>query len=145
MGRNSTYNTKIISDFVGVASYIDYRYDVYDVLNNNCSIDYVESLDSFERVFEFVDNSSEGRVFLETFLHYSVSYGSIEFFLKSTNSSKGYWFNLSRFDYLNVFSFLINFSGLSIFNETANERITDIESNKWYKFKIDFDSSDYFY
>ena len=122
----------------GIFSY--YRYDITSETDANCSIDYIEKLGDYENIIDIFDNNSLGSASIDyENLFTEIRNGSIEFFIKTTNTSKGFWLNSSLYNVINGFSLSIASDSFFYFNGSSYVKIVDIENDKWYQIKIDFE------
>jgi hypothetical protein len=69
-----------------------------------CSIDYIEKSGDYERVIDLSDNNSIGSVSININLFSEIRSASIEFLIKTTDTSKGFWLNSSLSKVFNGFS-----------------------------------------
>ena len=65
--------------------------------------------------------------------------GSIQFLIKTTNTSKAFWLNSSLSKVLIGFSLCLTNDSFFYFNGSSYEKIVDIENDKWYHMRIDFE------
>jgi hypothetical protein len=93
-----------INEEVKMAIFSDYRYDITSEADVNCSIDYIEKSGDYERVIDLSDNNSIGSVSININLFSEIRSASIEFLIKTTDTSKGFWLNSSLSKVFNGFS-----------------------------------------
>jgi len=99
----------------------------------NSSIEIIKEIDGQKKVVEYFINSSQYNKMKNTFS--KKSYGSIEFWIRTSNSSKS--FNiLLRNDVNDVLGLILRNNKLYL--QDTYYTISNISSNKWYHIRIDF-------
>jgi len=141
----TTTTSYLINKEVETAIFSDYRYGISYKTDTNCSIDYIEKFGNYDNVIDILDNNSMGRASIDINLLLEIRYASIEFFIKTTNTSKGFWLNSSLSKVFNGFSLSIGSDSIFYFNGSSYEKIVDIENDKWYKIRIYFECTNNFY
>ena len=131
--------TYLIDDEVKTAIFSDDRYYITSETDGNCSIDYIEKIGNYDNVIDILDNNSLGSASIDMNLFSEIRSASIEFFVKTTNTSKGFWLNSSLSSVFNGFSISIVADSFSYFNGSSYEKIVDVENDKWYQVRIDFE------
>ena len=136
----TTNRPYLINEEVKTGIFSDYRYDITSETDANCSIDYIEKLGTYHNVIDIFDNNSVGSASIDyENLFSEIRNGSIEFFIKTTNTSKGFWLNCSLYNVINGFSLSIASESFFYFNGSSYVKIVDIENDKWYQIRIDFE------
>ncbi len=144
--KPTTTNTPyLINEEVKTAMSSDNRYGISHKTDANCSIDYIEKLGTYNNVIDIFDNNSVGTASIDINLFSEIRYASIEFFIKTTNTSKGFWLNSSLSSVLNGFSLGIASDSFFYFNGSSYEKIVSIENDKWYQIRIDFECTNNYY
>lgn len=133
----TTNNPYKINDEVEMAIASLNNYGISYNTDANCSIDYLEAHDNYE--IDLFDNNTNGQVSVNINLLSEIRNGSIQFLLKTSNSSKTFWLNSSLSKDLIGFSLCLTNESFLYFNGSDDEKIVDIESDKWYDLKIDFE------
>ena len=133
-----------VSEEVENAAYDDFLNHVSPNLDLNCSMEYIDNIYSNDNVIKLIDNSSEGLISIQYSTLNVILNGLISFFIRTTNTTKGFWINSSL---LNVrgFSLRIDSNAFYGFNGTNYEKIIDIENDYWYQIKIYFECSNNYY
>jgi hypothetical protein len=108
---------------------ISYRFD------SNCGIKFVEELDGKKNILKINDLNDTGYASLNINFNSAQEYGSIEFFLRTTNKSKSFWINCST----NGISFAIKSNAFYYYNGSSFNKIVDIENNVWNQIRFDFE------
>ncbi|MBA7546481.1 hypothetical protein ES705_38873 [subsurface metagenome] len=91
----TTNRPYLINEEVKMAISNDNRYGISHKTDANCSIDYIEKFGNYDNVIDILDNNSIGSVSIDINLFSEIRYASVEFFIKTTNTSKGFWLNSS--------------------------------------------------
>ncbi|GAI60744.1 unnamed protein product, partial [marine sediment metagenome] len=141
----TTTTAYLINEEVETAIFSDYRYGISYKTDTNCSIDYIEKFGNYDNVIDILDNNSMGSVSIDINLFSEIKSASIEFFIRTTNTSKGFWLNSSLSKVLNGFSLSITSESFFHFNGSSYEKIVNIENDKWYQIKIDFECTNNLY
>jgi len=115
------------------------KYDISYKTDANCSIDYIETFENYENVIDLFDNNNSGQVSVNMNLLSEKRYGSIQFLIKTTNTSKKLWLNSSYPKDFIGFSLYLTNDSLFCLNGSIYEKMTDIENDKWYHTRIDFE------
>ena len=140
--KATTTNTAyLINEEVKSGKISDYWYNITSKMDDKCSIDYIEKLGNYDNVIEIFDNNSVGSASIDIAIASKIRNGWFEFFIKTTNTSKGFWLNSSSFRIVNGFSLSIASDSFYYFNGSSYVKIADIENDKWYQIKIDFECS----
>ncbi|MFX1323275.1 MAG: hypothetical protein ACFFAQ_16700, partial [Promethearchaeota archaeon] len=115
---------------------ISYKYD------SNCSIEFIEELDSHESLLDFNDQNINGSASIDIKFNSAREYGSIEFFIRTTNKSKLFEIEFSSSENTTAISFSINSDSFCYYNGSSFNKILDIENDAWYPLKFDFECTD---
>ncbi len=122
------------------------NYEFLTVMNekdHNCSIMLYEKLGENVNVLEFQDNNNSGKVSSSVAFEQSYQSGWISFDYMTSNSTKNFNINLYAALYAQVaIQLSISSKELRYFNGTNYQKIANIDKNKWYSFKIFFETSD---
>ncbi len=129
----------LINEEVKTGAFSGYQYGVSYKTDANCSIDYIEELGDFNNIIDILDNNSVGSVSIDTNPFSEIRNGAIEFFIKTTNTSKGFWLNSSLSRVYNGFSLSIASESFFYFNGSSYVKIVDIDNDKWYQIRIVFE------
>ncbi len=117
--------------------------DVIREIYDNCELTLLKEQDNSKNTIQFLDNNSNGYIDVEITLTSERNYGSFEFNIKTSDSSKIFWINFNSISPIsNGISFPIYSNGFYYYNSTDYVKIMDIENNKWYNYKVDFDCTD---
>ncbi|NVM36610.1 MAG: hypothetical protein HWN81_13525 [Candidatus Lokiarchaeota archaeon] len=127
-----------INEVVETAILNLYKYDISYNADANCSIGYLEMLGDYENVIDLFDNNIDGQISVNIDLLSDIRRGSIQFLIKTTNTSKSLWLNSSLLT-LTGFSLCLTNDSFFYFNGNNYTKIIDIENDKWYNMKIDFE------
>ena len=114
-------------------------------IDENCSIKYFDELEGFSNVLEFSDFTPIGYLFSTVKFNNSQSYGNIQFFLKTTNSSKYFKIQLSSTFFTELISIKTDSSQIQYFNGSSYLKIIDFNENLWYNISIFFEATDNHY
>jgi len=145
MNSITTNNPYLINEEVETAiSSLD-KYDISYKTDANCSIDYIEMFGNYENVIDLFDNNNNGQVSVNMNLFSEIRKGSIQFLIKTTNTSKAFWLNSSSSKVLIGFSLCLTNDSFFYFNGSSYEKIVDIENDKWYHMRIDFECTNNIY
>ena len=139
MEPTTTNTPYLINEEVKTTIFSDYRYGISHKTDTNCSIDYIEKFDNYDNVIDILDNNSIGSVSIDINLFSEIRSASIEFFIKTTNTSQGFWLNSSLSKVFDGFSLRIVSDSFFYFNGSSYEKIVNIENDKWYQIRIDFE------
>ena len=139
MNSITTNNPYLINEEVETAISSLYRYDIFYKTDANCSIDYIERFGNYENVIDLFDNNINGQVSVNMNLLSEIRNGSIQFLIRTTNTSKTFWLNSSLSKDLIGFSLCLTNDSFFYFNGSSYEKIVDIENDKWYHMRIDFE------
>ncbi len=112
---------------------ITYEFDL------NCSIEYVEELDGHESILNFNAQNNNGSASVDIKFNSAREYGSIEFFIRTTNKSKLFEIDFSSSENTTGISFSINSNAFCYYNGSSFNKILDIENDTWYPLKFDFE------
>ncbi|GAH59673.1 unnamed protein product, partial [marine sediment metagenome] len=125
----TTNRPYLINEEVKTGIISDYRYDITSETDANCSIDYIEKLGDYNNVIDIFDNNSVGSASIDyENLLSEIRNGSIEFFIKTTNTSKGFWLNSSLYNVIDGFSLSIASDSFFYFNGSSYVKIIEIEN-----------------
>ena len=141
----TTNRPYLINEEVKSGKISDYWYNITSKMDDKCSIDYIEKLGNYDNVIEIFDNNSVGSASIDIAIASKIRNGWFEFFIKTTNTSKGFWLNSSSFRIVNGFSLSIASDSFYYFNGSSYVKIADIENDKWYQIKIDFECTNNYY
>lgn len=130
MEPTTTNTPYLINEEVKTTIFSDYRYGISHKTDTNCSIDYIEIFGNYDNVIDILDNNSIGSVSIDINLFSEIRSASIEFFIKSTNTSQGFWLNSSLSNVFNGFSLSIVSDSFFYFNGSSYEKIVNIENDK---------------
>jgi len=115
------------------------NYEISYKTDANCSIDYIEMIGNYENIIDLFDNNNNGQVSVKMNLLSEKTSGSIQFLIKTTNTSKALWLNSSLSKNLIGFSLCLTNDSFFYFNGSSYEKIVDVENDKWYHMRIDFE------
>ncbi|GAG85118.1 unnamed protein product, partial [marine sediment metagenome] len=115
---------------------INYEFDL------DCSVEYVEELGGHESILNFNDHNNNGSASVDIKFNSAREYGSIEFFIRTTNKSKLFEIDFSSSDNTTGISFSINSNAFCYYNGSSFNKILDIENDTWYPLKFDFECTD---
>jgi len=103
--------------------------------DSNTNIKFVEELDGKKKILKINDLNATGYTSLNISFNSAQEYGSIEFFLRTTNKSKSFWINGST----NGISIMIASNAFYYYNGSSFNKIVDIENNVWNQIRFDFE------
>ena len=135
--RNNPYK---INEVVETAIDSLNSYDISYNADASCSISYLEMFGGYGNVIDLFDNKTDGQVSINIDLLKDKWRGSIQFLIKTTNTSKPFWLK-SSFLTLTGFSLCLTNDSFFSFNGSSYTKIIDIEEDKWYNMNIDFECS----
>ena len=137
-GCNTYYINEQIEAALEKAGVIDWG--ISYGIDHNCSINMIEELGGHENVLKIEDQNNNGSAHIYIKFNSAQNFGSIEFFIRTTNKSKTFWIDL-RFDSLIVISFNVKKDKFTYYDGYKYQDICNIENDNWYKIRLDFECS----
>ena len=110
---------------------------------SNCGVVLVEELDNHKNVIKIDDQSDKEYAYIKIKFNSAQEYGTFEFFVRTSNMSKSFWMDLCSINpRTHGISFTIMHNAFYYYNGSIYKKIRDIENDKWYQYRIDFECTD---
>ncbi|MFX1276125.1 MAG: hypothetical protein ACFFBP_06225 [Promethearchaeota archaeon] len=144
--KNITYTTPMNGYYPATYGFENDQFgdlplDWIDWSGSTCTVGVIDSISNFNKILEFNDPSSSGRANIIQPFQLAQSSGTVEFWVRATTTTNQLMIAIFETNAVDELYIQLSENGYIRYFDTIYHDITTYEANKWYHFRVEFDTT----